>query len=122
MSSHNVTEIGELCDKAMLLHKGEVIFAKDIDDVREGFEKVQIALPEGELDRSAIENAGVEVLSFVNENLFKCERDKLQNGRGDSGKLCGDIRFFALCHHGGNSSKVSETEYFDACVFKTDSE
>ena len=66
VSSHNVTEIGELCDKAMLLHKGEVIFAKDIDDVREGFEKVQIALPEGELDRSAIENAGVEVLSFRN--------------------------------------------------------
>lgn len=61
VSSHNITEIGELCDKAMLL---EVIFAKDIDDVREGFEKVQIALPEGELDRSAIENAGVEVLSF----------------------------------------------------------
>ena len=46
VSSHNITEIGELCDKAMLLHKGEVIFAKDIDDVREGFEKVQIALPE----------------------------------------------------------------------------
>lgn len=64
VSSHNVTEIGELCDKAMLLHKGEVIFAKDIDDVREGFEKVQIALPEGELDRTVIENAGVEVLSF----------------------------------------------------------
>ena len=64
VSSHNITEIGELCDKAMLLHKGEVIFAKDIDDVREGFEKVQIALPEGGLDRSAIENAGVEVLSF----------------------------------------------------------
>ena len=61
VSSHN-----DLCDKAMLLHKGEVIFAKDIDDVREGFEKVQIALPEGELDRSAIENAGVEVLSFRN--------------------------------------------------------
>lgn len=66
VSSHNITEIGELCDKAMLLQKGEVIFAKDIDDVREGFEKVQIALPEGELDRSAIENAGVEVLSFRN--------------------------------------------------------
>lgn len=64
VSSHNVTEIGELCDKAMLLHKGEVIFAKDIDDVREGFEKVQIALPDGELDRIVIENAGVEVLSF----------------------------------------------------------
>ena len=64
VSSHNITEIGELCDKAMLLHKGEVIFAKDIDDVREGFEKVQIALPEGELDRTVIENAGVEVLSF----------------------------------------------------------
>lgn len=70
VSSHNVTEIGELCDKAMLLHKGEVIFAKDIDDVREGFEKVQIALPEGELDRSAIENAGVEVLSFKNSEEF----------------------------------------------------
>lgn len=64
VSSHNVTEIGELCDKAMLLHKGEVIFAKDIDDVRENFEKVQIALPDGELDRTVIENAGIEVLSF----------------------------------------------------------
>lgn len=64
VSSHNVTEIGELCDKAMLLHKGEVIFAKDIDDVRENFEKVQIALPDGELDRTIIENAGIEVLSF----------------------------------------------------------
>lgn len=64
VSSHNVTEIGELCDKAMLLHKGEAIFAKDIDDVRENFEKVQIALPDGELDRTVIENAGVEVLSF----------------------------------------------------------
>lgn len=64
VSSHNVTEIGELCDKAMLLHKGEVIFAKDIDDVRENFEKVQIVLPDGELDRTVIENAGVEVLSF----------------------------------------------------------
>ena len=64
VSSHNVTEIGELCDKAMLLHKGEVIFANDIDDVRENFEKVQIALPDGELDRTIIENAGVEVLSF----------------------------------------------------------
>ena len=64
VSSHNVTEIGELCDKAMLLHKGEVIFAKDIDDVRENFEKVQIALPDGELDRTVIENAGVDVLSF----------------------------------------------------------
>lgn len=64
VSSHNITEIGELCDRAMLLHKGEVIFAKDIDDVREGFEKVQIALPDGELDHTVIENAGVEVLSF----------------------------------------------------------
>lgn len=64
VSSHNITEIGELCDKAMLLHKGEVIFANDIDGVRENFEKVQIALPDGELDRTVIENAGVEVLSF----------------------------------------------------------
>ena len=64
VSSHNVTEIGELCDKAMLLHKGEVIFAKDIDDVRENFEKVQIALPDGKLDCTVIEKAGVEVLSF----------------------------------------------------------
>lgn len=28
VSSHNITEIGELCDKAMLLHKGEVILPR----------------------------------------------------------------------------------------------
>ncbi len=66
VSSNNVTQNRRALRQGNAPTKGEVIFAKDIDDVREGFEKVQIALPEGELDRSAIENAGVEVLSFRN--------------------------------------------------------
>lgn len=64
VSSQNITEIGEICDRAMLLHKGEVVFSSDVDDVREHFEKVQIAPATGEYSRSQLEQTGVDVRNF----------------------------------------------------------
>ncbi len=64
VSSHNVTEISELCDRAMLIHKGKLIFADDIDEVKSGFAKIQIALKDGLFIREKAEQAGIEVMDF----------------------------------------------------------
>lgn len=64
VSSHNITEISELCDRAMLIHKGKLIFADDIDEIKSGFEKIQIVLKDGEFTREMAEQAGIEVMDF----------------------------------------------------------
>ena len=55
VSSHNITEISELCDRAMLIHEGEMIFADELDALRTGFTKVQLVFKDGALsDLSAL--------------------------------------------------------------------
>lgn len=46
LSSHNLREMGELCDTAAILHEGKIIFSKRLDEDSE-FVKVQIAFSEG---------------------------------------------------------------------------
>ena len=45
ISSHNLSEINELCDTAALLHNGKIIFARDIDDVKSSVHKIQAVFP-----------------------------------------------------------------------------
>lgn len=64
VSSHNIAEINELCDRAMLIHKGRLIFADEIDEIRGGFCKVQIADSHWIVSREEIENFGVRVMQY----------------------------------------------------------
>lgn len=43
IASHNLRELEDLCDHMGLLHAGKVIFAREIDQVKLGFCKVQAA-------------------------------------------------------------------------------
>ncbi|MBR1739195.1 MAG: ABC transporter ATP-binding protein [Ruminococcus sp.] len=65
VSSHNVAEINELCDRAMLIHKGQLIFADEIDEIRSGFSKLQIALGGRAPAREEIESAGAEIMEMT---------------------------------------------------------
>ncbi|MBR7019771.1 MAG: ABC transporter ATP-binding protein [Lachnospiraceae bacterium] len=69
VSSHNVTEISELCDRAMLLHRGKVVFDDEIDSVRGSVSKVQIVRKDGEVSRSMIEELGLELLTYSNTGI-----------------------------------------------------
>ena len=64
VSSHNVTEISELCDRAMLLHRGKLVFDDEIDSIRGGVCKVQIVRKNGEVSRETVEGLGLEVLTY----------------------------------------------------------
>lgn len=64
VSSHNIAEINELCDRAMLIHKGKLIFADEIDEIRGGFRKVQIARKSAPVEREELERTGVQVMQY----------------------------------------------------------
>ncbi len=64
VSSHNVSEISELCDRAMLIHKGQLIFADEIDELRSGFCKIQIALPNRSVSMADIIGENIDVMQF----------------------------------------------------------
>lgn len=64
VSSHNISEIKNLCDRAMLLHKGKLIFADEIDEIRSGLSKVQIADRKRRITKESLSEAGLEILDF----------------------------------------------------------
>lgn len=43
ISSHNLKEINEICDSAALMHKGKVLFCRDLDSLKGSVHKVQAA-------------------------------------------------------------------------------
>lgn len=64
VSSHNVAEINELCDRAMLIHKGKLIFADEIDEIRSGFRKVQLVDKKRVVPRGELELMGLHVMEY----------------------------------------------------------
>lgn len=42
ISSHNLREIGEICDSAALMHKGKIIFSSGIDEIQSNIHKIQV--------------------------------------------------------------------------------
>ncbi len=59
IASHNLRELEDICDHVGLLHRGGILFSRDLDDMKLGLHKVQLILrqpPEGD------PFAGIEVL------------------------------------------------------------
>lgn len=64
VSSHNIAEINELCDRAMLIHKGKLIFANEIDEIRSGFLKLQLADKKRVVSKQELEQIGLNVMQY----------------------------------------------------------
>ena len=45
VTSHNLRELEDLCDHVGLLHKGRILFERELDDLKLGLCKVQAVLP-----------------------------------------------------------------------------
>jgi len=46
ISSHNLFEIDEFCDRAGLLHKGKIVFDRELDSLKGNIQKIQTAFDE----------------------------------------------------------------------------
>lgn len=84
ISSHNLTEIEELCDSVGLVHKGKVIFDRELDSVKGSIHKVQVAFDNA---KTAADFAGLEILS---ENTIGSVQNFIVNG--DSDEICRVMR------------------------------
>lgn len=60
LASHNLRELEDICDHVGLLHKGGILFSKDLDEMKLGIHKIQCVLPSDATD-AVFE--GIEVLS-----------------------------------------------------------
>ncbi len=62
ISSHNLKEISELCDKAALIHKGKLLFCRGLDSLRDDMVKVQAVFPKEYNSREDFQ--GLDILHF----------------------------------------------------------
>ena len=59
IASHNLRELEDICDHVGLLHRGGILFSRDLDDMKLGLHKMQI-IPRSPLTDDDL--AGIEVL------------------------------------------------------------
>lgn len=64
VSSHNITEISEICDSAMLIHKGKILISDELDSITGGFCKLQLVFRESIPDEESIKAAIPNVLKI----------------------------------------------------------
>ncbi len=64
ISSHNLKEINEMCDTAALLHKGKIIFNRQLDSLKGAVHKVQAAFADKERVFTQADFPDLEILHF----------------------------------------------------------
>lgn len=68
ISSHNLRELDEICDMAGILHKGKLLYSKDLDDLKGEVHKIQVVF-DGDVTKEDIEYK-VPVLSLQSAGKF----------------------------------------------------
>lgn len=64
IASHNLRELEDICDHIGMLHKGEMLFVRELDDMRENIYKIQAVFPSG-IKREDLPEGSV--ISFSNQ-------------------------------------------------------
>lgn len=59
IASHSLREIEDICDHVGLLHKGGILFAKDLDEMKLGIHKIQCVVPDETLEKELLSNLEV---------------------------------------------------------------
>ena len=77
ITSHSLRELEDTCDQLALLHKGGIVFEREVSDLKTSLFKVQIALRE-DYDKSLFE--GIDVVHFskkgsVSNMIIRGDRD-----------------------------------------------
>ena len=59
IASHSLREIEDICDHVGLLHKGGILFAKDLDEMKLGIHKIQCVIPDPVMEDELLEELEV---------------------------------------------------------------
>ena len=64
IASHNLREIDDICDKIVLLHKGQLVTNEETDQLKNQMHKIQLAFNR-DIDRQLFKNINAEIISQV---------------------------------------------------------
>ena len=64
ISSHNLKEINEMCDTAALLHRGKIVFNRELDSLKGEVHKIQTAFKDKERIFTKEDFPNLEILHF----------------------------------------------------------
>lgn len=59
ISSHNLREVEDICDHVGILHQGEIIIERDLDDLKSDIHKIQVAFKSGETPAGLLQDLDV---------------------------------------------------------------
>lgn len=81
ISSHNLKEINEVCDTAALLHRGKLLFNRDLDSVKGSIHKVQAAFTKeiGEEDFGELNVLHYEKNQSITYLIIKGEESEIRS-------------------------------------------
>lgn len=77
ISSHNLKEINEVCDRVALLHQGNIVFSRELDSVKGNIHKIQAvfkaadeSMPQS-YSKEELSGTGIELLHFEkNQSVY----------------------------------------------------
>lgn len=77
ISSHNLKEINEVCDRVALLHQGKIVFARELDNVKGNIHKIQAVFRAADssmpqyYSKEELSGTGIEILHFEkNQSVY----------------------------------------------------
>ena len=77
ISSHNLKEINEVCDRVALLHQGKIVFARELDSVKGNIHKIQAVFRAADssmpqyYSKEELSGTGIEILHFeTNQSVY----------------------------------------------------
>lgn len=77
ISSHNLKEINEVCDRVALLHQGNIVFSRELDSVKGNIHKIQAVFKAADASmpqsysKEELSGTGIELLHFEkNQSVY----------------------------------------------------
>ena len=84
ISSHNLRELEDVCDHVGIMHHGNVVLEKSLDDVKGNIHKIQLAFNDGfpEELRNDIDILHIETVGRVHLAIVKGDSEKIKESIG----------------------------------------
>lgn len=108
IASHNLRELEDICDHVGLLHKGGILFSKDLDDLKCNIHKIQCVFNTDEAAKELIDNmkpVNTEVRGRLYTITVNGTRDEIDDAIATSDTLFAEVLPLSL-----EEIFISETE------------
>lgn len=78
VSSHNLRELEDVCDYVGILHQGEVLLERDLDEMKSDIHKIQVAFKGSDVDLSQLEPLKEMSVGSVRTLIVRGHREDIE--------------------------------------------